>query len=84
MNVWREVACKTPEKAKTKGEVENGIEADCFSRRGRKRLTLGNEGAVDKPVPRVAHGGAITPLEHVGSPSCSAVNSPLSVLLYFP
>lgn len=35
MNVWREVACKTPEKAKTKGEVKNGIEADSFSRRGR-------------------------------------------------
>lgn len=78
------VVCKSPEKAKTRGEVRNGIEADPFSRRGRKKLTLGNEGAVEKPIPRGVHGGAIAPLEHVGSPRCSAVNSPSSVLLYFP
>lgn len=48
------VVCKSPEKAKTKGKVRNGIEADYF-RRVRKKLTLGHEGAMDKPIPRVAH-----------------------------
>lgn len=69
-----------PERAKTRGKVRTGIEADCFSRRRRKQLTLGNEGA----IPSVAHRGATAPPEQVESPRCTAVNSQLSVLLYFP
>lgn len=46
-------------------------------------MTCVNKGAVDKPIPRVAHGGAIAPLEHVGSPRCSAVNSSCQCFFIF-
>lgn len=48
--------------AKTRRKVRDGIEADCFSRRSKKKLTLGNEGSMDKPIPSVAYTGAIAPL----------------------
>lgn len=53
-----------PSKSQNKRGVRNGIEADSFSRRGRKKLSPDNGGAMNKPIPRVVPRAAIASLSH--------------------
>lgn len=41
------VAHRSPQRAKTREQGRNGINAESFRRKGRKKLTLDNEGAMD-------------------------------------